>query len=84
MNDVIQWGECESILADETPQDRERQPCPSCGSLKRIIPKELVDFVQLYDSVRLQQRVPGVKRPVVDHFSGFDFMQKTGTFSDKI
>lgn len=84
MNDVVQCGECEAILADETPQDDQRQLCPACGSFKRIIHKEIVDFVHLYDSVRLRQKEPGVKNPVVDHFSGFEFTHNTRTFSERI
>lgn len=84
MNDVVQCGGCEAVLADETPQDKERDPCPACGSVKRIIHKEVADVMQLYDSIRLRQQEPGTKKPVLDHFSGFDLTHKTGQFSEKI
>lgn len=58
--------------------------CHVCGSTTRTIGVELEAQVQVRDSLKALQKRPGIKRPLVELFSGWDLRRSVGDFVKKI
>lgn len=56
------------VPTTQAPEDR--MPCPSCGSTHRFIGVGWAETLQIHDDVRLKHKRPGLKKPVVEVWSG--------------
>ena len=70
----VRCGDCQEPLAesDRLPVN-QRQPCPSCGSLKRLVAVTVADSLTMHDSVRARSKTPGKGGWMVDTRSGDDY-----------
>jgi hypothetical protein len=83
MTGTVACGDCETILVDETPYDKERAPCPVCESNRRHLLMNLTDEIRCYESLCMKQKQAGIKKPVLEHFDGDDYTHRTGRYSKK-
>jgi hypothetical protein len=84
VNGTVQCGHCETFLIDETPYDKERSPCPICGSMLRRIQMDIHQEIRLYEQIRARHKEQGTKGYVLDEVSGDDYTHATGSFSKKV
>jgi Protein of unknown function (DUF2934) len=80
----VQCGDCETFLVDESPNDKERRPCPECGSLRRDFKMHVADELKLYEQFRIRQKQHGTRGYVHDQIVGDDFTKATGKFNKKV
>jgi hypothetical protein len=59
-------------------------PCVACGSPVRCFHQTVNIEVKSQVSVRLLQKRPEIKKPLVDMFSGRDFRKSVGDFINKL
>lgn len=74
MSDQVRCKECEAIL-DEAFES-EREPCPQCGSTRRIFKVEVLVEAKVYDSLFFKHKNPkkaGRTKIVAEGFSGYEF-----------
>jgi len=81
---MVKCAGCGTLIADETPQTVDRDPCPECGSTRREIYMAASDELKIYEQIRVKQKRPGIKGHILDQVSGHDYTHATGTFSEKV
>ena len=67
-------GDCELSLNE--PSDlptEERQPCPNCGSVKRLVKVGIYETLTMHESVRARSQRPSKGGWIVDVLSGDDY-----------
>ena len=67
-------GDCQVSLDERSdlPPD-ERQPCPKCGSIKRLVKVGIRETLTMHASVRARSRRPGKGGWIMDTQSGDDY-----------
>lgn len=55
MSESVICAECSAIIVG--PPEKERTPCPQCGSTRRVIDVEIAEEVRLYDSISFKQKM---------------------------
>jgi DNA-directed RNA polymerase subunit RPC12/RpoP len=70
MADGVQCSDCGADLAAIHTDAQPRVPCPNCGSTVRRFLSEATTSVRPMSMVRAVHKRPGVKRPLLDSFSG--------------
>jgi hypothetical protein len=80
----VQCGDCEAFLVDESPHDKERQPCPECGSRRRHITMNVAEELKLYEQLRVRQKEKGTPGYIHDQITGDDYTKATGKFNKKV
>jgi hypothetical protein len=87
MTDVTpECGECGQPL-DEIPFDPNRQPCPFCGSTRRILNASASDVIEIKEQMRMQSIDPaltGKAKLRLDQIEGDDLHRNSGQWNKKI
>lgn len=60
--------------------ERDRTPCPDCGSLSRALQISVSDRAETHDRVELKHKMPGRKDPIAEVISGDDYHHSSGTW----
>jgi len=67
-------GECQQPLDESSSlPDDERQPCPNCGSLRRLHKITFFETLAAHDSLRLRSKQPGKGGWMRDFRTGDDY-----------
>lgn len=81
----VRCGSCGASLPGASTAGFEaKTSCHVCGSTTRTIGIELEAQVQVRASLKAVQKRPGVKRPLVELFSGWDLRRSVGDFVKKM
>lgn len=65
-----------------TPKER-RQPCPNCGSTRRLFVVHISQTMHTYSSIRTKHKEVGIKKPISETFTGSEQHRKTGKWFKK-
>ncbi len=77
-------GACKEPLAESSALPvNQRKPCPSCGSLERMVAVSASDTVTVHDSARARSKTPGKGGWMVDTQSGDDYSRDLDAWSKR-
>ena len=80
----VQCGDCATYFPDEMAWDKERRPCPECGSVRRLINIQVSDEIKVYEQFRVKQKEEGTSGFVLDQTDGDDYTKSSGRYNKKV
>lgn len=83
MNDTVQCSNCKSFYIKEAPDEKERNKCPDCGKICRVLYMDVSNDLGIYDQLGTKQKRPGKKKPINEQISGYELTRATNTYSIK-
>lgn len=84
----VECSNCHGALPREWANDATEHPCPSCGSIGKIVKVEIQEEVgvELHDNIRAKLKdpaFPSSKNPRVDIFAGDDLRKSDRKWMQK-
>lgn len=81
---IVKCAKCSRVLSDapDVPVE-QRQPCPSCGSTARAFEDEILETVNVRESLGMKARHGPTGRPFYETKSGADFHRTSGLWMQR-
>lgn len=81
----VYCGECQQPLDESSSlPDDERQPCPHCGSLRRLHKITIVETLAVHESLRVRSKQPGKGRWMRDLRTGDDYSRYLEGWGERV
>jgi phage FluMu protein Com len=75
---VVRCGDCNIILEEDSGITVEdRQPCPACGSLKRLCHLTIHDSCTFHEKIGMKGRHKEGRKPYIEQVHGADLHRKS-------
>lgn len=87
MSISVKCSKCEAVLPSEWAHDLVDRPCPSCGSIMKVIFTEIADEIPVaHDNARIRakdSRFSSKRNPRLDVFTGDDLRKSDAKWLKK-